>query len=148
MKAWCLGIVFLMSVGVNAWAQDDSAMVTSKIVAMEKAWNQAFKLRDTKAVDGILADDIVLINDDGSLQTKTDFLNLIHSAKASEEEQVTPESINVHVQGDVAIATGVFRSKGIKGGKTYVRQGRFVDTWLKKSGSWVCVSASATPVLH
>ncbi len=48
MKAWCLGIVFLMSVGVAARAQDDSAVVTSKIVAMEKAWNQAFKLRDAR----------------------------------------------------------------------------------------------------
>ncbi|MGB7603510.1 MAG: nuclear transport factor 2 family protein [Candidatus Sulfotelmatobacter sp.] len=148
MKAWYFGIVLLMSVGVSARAQDDSAMVTSRIVAMEKAWNQAFKLRDTKAVDAILADDIVLINDDGSLQTKTDFLNLIHSANASEEEQVTPESISVHVKGDVAIATGVFRSQGIKGGKAYVRQDRFVDAWMKKNGSWICISASATPVLH
>jgi ketosteroid isomerase-like protein len=148
MKAWRFGIVLLLSAGVAALAQDDSALVTSKIVAMEKAWNQAFKLRDAKAVDGILADDIILINDDGSLQTKTDFLKLIHSAKASEEERVTPESINVHVQGDVAIATGVFRSKGTKGGKEYSRQDRFVDTWMKKNGNWVCVSASATPVLH
>jgi ketosteroid isomerase-like protein len=148
MKAWCFAIALLMSAGVTALAQDDSALVTSKIVAMEKAWNQAFKLRDVKAVDGILADDIVLINDDGSLQTKTDFLNLIHSAKASEEEQVTPESITVHVEGDVAIATGVFRSKGIKSGKAYLRQDRFVDTWMKKNGTWLCVSASATPVLH
>ncbi|MFY9950792.1 MAG: nuclear transport factor 2 family protein [Candidatus Sulfotelmatobacter sp.] len=148
MKARYFGVFLLASACATAWAQDDSAMVTSKIVAMEKAWNQAFKLRDAKAVDGILADDIVLINDDGSLQTKTDFLNLIHSAKASEEEQVTPESISVHVQGEVAVATGVFRSKGIKGGKAYLRQDRFVDTWMKKNGSWVCVSASATPVLH
>ncbi|MGA9472287.1 MAG: nuclear transport factor 2 family protein [Terriglobales bacterium] len=148
MKAWCFGIVLLMSAGVTARAQNDSAMVTSKIIAMEKAWNQAFKLRDVKAVDAILADEIVLINDDGSLQSKTDFLNLIHSAKASEEEQVTPESINVHVQGDVAIATGVFRSKGVKAGRSYMRQDRFVDTWMKKNGNWICVSASATPVLH
>lgn len=148
MKAWCLGIVLLMSAGGTALAQDDSAFVMSKIVAMEKAWNQAFKLRDAKAVDGILADDIVLINDDGSLQTKADFLNLIRSAKASEEEQVTPESITVRVLGDVAIATGVFRSKGVKGGKTYERQDRFVDAWMKKNGSWVCISASATPILH
>ena len=41
-----------------------------------------------------------------------------------------------------------FARKGIKGGKAYLRQDRFVDTWMKKNGSWVCVSASATPVLH
>ncbi|MGB8580107.1 MAG: nuclear transport factor 2 family protein [Candidatus Sulfotelmatobacter sp.] len=148
MKARYFGVFLLASVCATAGAQDDSAMVTSRIIAMEKAWNQAFKLRDAKAIDGILADDIVLIYDDGSLLTKTDFLNLIHSAKASEEEQVTPESINVHVQGDVAIATGVFRSQGVKAGKAYTRQDRFVDTWMKKNGNWVCVSASATPVLH
>ncbi|MGC2648519.1 MAG: nuclear transport factor 2 family protein, partial [Candidatus Sulfotelmatobacter sp.] len=83
MKARYFGVFLLASACATAWAQDDSAMVTSKSDDKEKAWNQAIKLRDAKAVDGILADDIVLINDDGSLQTKTDFLNLIHSAKAS-----------------------------------------------------------------
>ena len=129
------------------FAQDDSATV-SKIVAMEKAWNQAYKLRDTKAIDALLDDGIVLVNDDGSLQSKGVFLSGIRDSKPSDEEQVTPESISVHIVGGVAIATGIFRAKGIEGGKPYVRRNRFADTWVNHNGAWVCVSASATPILH
>ena len=130
-------------------AQDNSdAAIVSKIVAMEKAWNQAYKLRDTKAIDAFLDDRIVLVNDDGSLQTKAEFLAGVRASKPSEEEQVAPESITVQVIGGVAIATGVFRAKGVEAGKPYVRRDRFADTWVNKNGSWICVSASATPVLH
>jgi hypothetical protein len=44
-------------------AQDNtSTAIQSKIIALEKAWNQACKLGDTRALDGILDDQIVLIN--------------------------------------------------------------------------------------
>ena len=122
--------------------------VQSKIIAMEKAWNQAFKLRDKKALGEILHNSIVLVNDDGSLASKTDFLSAVQSAKQSDEQQAEPESISVRVFGDVAIATGVFREKGIENGKPYMRRNRFVDTWVSKGGTWVCVAASATPLLH
>jgi ketosteroid isomerase-like protein len=134
---------------IPAVAQDQSDPATvSKIVAMEKAWNQAFKMRDTKALDALLDDSLVLVNDDGSLQSKAVFVAGIRASKPSDEEQVTPESINVHVFGEVAIATGVFRAKGVEAGKPYLRRDRFVDTWVLKNGAWRCVSASATPVLH
>lgn len=122
--------------------------VESKIIAMEKAWNQAFKFRDKKALGEILHDSIVLVNDDGSLESKGGFLNIVESAKSSDDQQAEPESIAVHVFGDVAIATGVFKEKGMENGKAYVRRNRFVDTWVNKNGNWVCVAASATPMLH
>jgi ketosteroid isomerase-like protein len=140
-------LLLLCAVCSPLLAQNDAATVT-KIIAMEKAWNQAFKLRDTKAVDALLDDGIVLVNDDGSLLAKGVFLSSIRDSKSSDEEQVTPESISVHVIAGVAIATGVFRAKGVENGKPYVRRNRFVDTWVNRNGAWVCVSASATPVLH
>jgi ketosteroid isomerase-like protein len=130
---------------MSALAQDNGS-VESKIVAIEKAWNQAYKLRDKKALGEILHDSIVLVNDDGSLQSKTVFLSSVDTAKPSDQQQAEPESITVHVFGDVAIATGIFREKGVENGKPYLRRNRFVDTWVGRNGSWVCVAASATPV--
>jgi ketosteroid isomerase-like protein len=126
----------------------DNGSVESRIIAMEKAWNQAYKFRDKKALGQILHDSIVLVNDDGSLQSKSIFLASFDEAKPSDQQQADPESISVHVFGDVAIATGVFREKGVENGKAYIRRNRFVDTWVSSNGSWVCVAASATPVLH
>jgi ketosteroid isomerase-like protein len=126
---------------------DTNSGVQSKIIALEKAWNQAYKLGDTRALQAILDDRIVLINDDGSIQTKAEFLASVHPAKP-QEQQLAPESMNVRVFGNTAIATGVFRAKGVEAGKSYVRRERFVDTWVDKGGKWSCVATNATPVLH
>ena len=128
-------------------AQDNDAAVRSKIAAMEKAWNQAYKAQDIKALDGILDDGIVLINDDGSLQTKPEFLASVKTTTpSSQEQQVAPESLNVRVIGNVAIASGIFRAKGVEKGRPYTRRERFVDTWVNRSGKWVCVATNATPI--
>jgi ketosteroid isomerase-like protein len=147
MKVLC-SCALVAVVFASLVAQDNSGSIESKIVAMEKAWNQAYKFRDKKALGEILHDSMVLVNDDGSLQSKSVFLASVDAAKPSDEQQAEPESISVRVFGDVAIATGVFREKGVENGKAYVRRNRFVDTWVNRNGAWVCVAASATPVLH
>src|SRR6266478_1059597 len=125
-----VGLVGAMALFVLAQDNNDAG-TQSKIIALEKAWNQAYKLGDRKALDTLLDDQIVLINDDGSMQTKAEFLASINKSD-SQEQQVTPESITVHVYGNAATATGVFRAKGIEGGKPYLRRERFVDTWVYK----------------
>src|SRR5580692_4073164 len=139
--------IFLVVVALtSSLAAQERSSVESKIIAMEKAWNQAFKFRDKKALGEILHDSIVLVNDDGSLESKGGFLASVNAAKPSDQQQAEPESIAVHVFGDVAIATGVFHEKGVENGKAYVRRNRFVDTWVNRNGAWVCVAASAIPV--
>jgi ketosteroid isomerase-like protein len=148
MKAFTLLVLIAALLApVSAQGNSNDEVVT-KIIALEKAWNQAYKFRDVKAIDALLDDGLVLVNDDGSLQSKGVFLAGVRESKASEDQQVTPESISVHIFGGVAVATGVFRMKGVEGGKPFVRRNRFVDMWVNKGGSWVCVSASATPLLH
>ena len=67
-------------------AQDDSEATTqSKIIALEKAWNQAYKAGDRKALDGILDDQIVLVNDDGSVQNKAEFLKSVTKSDSQEQ---------------------------------------------------------------
>jgi ketosteroid isomerase-like protein len=127
--------------------ENDNRIVESKIIALEKAWNQAYKSADHRALDRILDDQIVLINDDGTVQTKAEFLASVKKSN-SQEQQVAPESMSVHVFGNTAISTGVFRAKGVEAGKPYVRRERFVDTWIYRNGTWLCVATNATPVLH
>jgi ketosteroid isomerase-like protein len=139
------------AIACGASAQDNEGATKTRIMALEQLWNQAYKSGDTKALDSILDDGIVLVNDDGSVQTKAEFLASVKSSTpqpTAQQQQVAPESLNVHVYGSVAIATGVMRVKGVEGGKAYSRRERFVDTWLFKRGNWVCVGTNATPVLH
>ena len=152
MKSAGLLVVLLCVMAVFAKAQDASDSATkSKIVALEGAWNQAYKSGDAKALDTLLDNGIVLVNDDGSMQTKAEFLASVKPSgtqAGSQEQQVAPESMSVHVFGSTAIATGIFRAKGVAGGKSYVRRERFIDTWVYKDGRWICVATDATPILH
>ncbi|HEY3973692.1 MAG TPA: nuclear transport factor 2 family protein [Candidatus Sulfotelmatobacter sp.] len=149
MYPYALGLIFAALIPVAPLAaQDKSDAAVSKIIALEKAWNQAYKFRDKKALTEILHDSIVLVNDDGSLQSRSGFLASIDASAPSDEQQAEPESISVYVFGDVAVATGVFRRREVKNGKSYVERDRFVDTWVSRGGSWVCVAASATSMSH
>jgi len=149
---WFVMALFCTTLSTTAvWAQDAEAATKSKIIALEQLWNQAYKSGDTKALDSILDDGIVLVNDDGSVQTKAEFLASVKSSApdpGAQQQQVAPESFNVHVFGNVAIATGVMKVKGVEGGKPYTRRERFVDTWLFKHGAWACIGTNATPVFH
>jgi ketosteroid isomerase-like protein len=148
MRFTVLLMALVCAVALFVQAQEDAErIVQSKIIALEKAWNQAYKLADKRALDRILDVRIVLINDDGSQQSKAAFLASIKKSN-SQEQQVAPESMTVNVFGNIAISTGVFRAKGVEAGKPYVRRERFVDTWIYKGGNWVCVATNATPVLR
>lgn len=149
-RARCLVTVLALT-GFSMAQSEGDAAIKSKIVALEQLWNQAYKSADTKALDSILDDAIVLVNDDGSVQSKKEFLASVRSSPmdaAAQQQQVAPESLNVNVYGNVAIATGVMRVKGVENGKSYTRRERFVDAWIKKGSSWVCIGTNATPVLH
>jgi ketosteroid isomerase-like protein len=147
MKSTACLVVLLVVASLFLRAQESDAAVQSKIIALEKAWNQAYKIGDTKALDALLDDAIVLVNDDGSVQSKKEFLASLHAANA-QEQQVAPESMSVRVFGNTAIATGVLKVKGVENGKQYTRREQFVDTWVNKGGKWVCVATDATPVLR
>jgi ketosteroid isomerase-like protein len=148
----CMLFLFVYLTAVWAPAQTDAEADTkSKIAALEQLWNQAYKTGDTTALGSILDDAIVLVNDDGSVQTKAEFSTSVKSLvsqPSAQQQQVAPESLNVHVFGNVAIATGVLRVKGVERGKSYARRERFVDTWLMEGSNWVCVGTDATPILH
>ena len=152
MKLAGLLIVATCATGLLVSAQEGSESSTkSKIVALEQAWNQAYKSADTKALDGLLDNAVVLVNDDGTVQTKAEFLASVKSAgsqSGSQEQQVVPESMTVRVFRNTAIASGVFRAKGVENGKAYTRRERFIDTWVLKDGRWICVATDATPILH
>jgi ketosteroid isomerase-like protein len=141
-------LIFLLVTPTLLAQADSEEAAKAKVVALEKAWNQAYKAGDDKALGALLDDAVILVEDDGSLKTKTQFLAAVKKTTTANEEQVAPESLSVHIHGQTAIATGVFAARGKRGGKPYVRRERFVDTWILKKGNWVCVATNATPMTH
>ena len=113
-----------------------------RVLALEKAWNHALEEKNTKALDMLLANTMVSVDIDGSIQSKSEFLASIKAPDYQPSQAVT-EQTAIQVYGDAAVVVGVFRIKGTDKGKPYLRRERFVDTWIKTNGSWQCVATTS-----
>jgi hypothetical protein len=134
----------LLSLSLRAQDEDDHAAKT-KVLALEHVWNQAEAFRDLKALDVIFDSTLIYVDSDGRLLTKAEFLA---QAKQSHLQQVITDSMTVQMYAGTAIVTGTYHAIEIVHGKPVMHRGRFVDTWISKDGTWVCVAAEATPVLR
>src|SRR3977135_2912934 len=105
MVALCT-LALLCAPAVLVHAQDDDAAARDQVLALEKAWNQAYKAGDTKALAAILDNSLILVEDDGSLKTKSEFLASVKSSSGN-QEQVAPESLTVRVFGKILIPIGM-----------------------------------------
>jgi ketosteroid isomerase-like protein len=59
-------------------------------------------------------------------------------------EQLGSSGMAVHLYGNVAVATGMYREKLTEKGKVVVHSGRFTDVWIQQNGEWKCVASQAT----
>jgi hypothetical protein len=138
-------VVFCVSLGSLHAQSGDASVIRSRIIALENVWNQAETTRDVRALDALFANELVYVNPDGTLLSKSEFLAHV---KTDPVHSVVTESMTVQVFGSTAIATGTYVSRDIQGGKATVERGRFIDTWVLKNNAWVCIAAQATPIIH
>jgi ketosteroid isomerase-like protein len=136
------GGLLLLGVAFATAHQTKSNDEGGRVLALEKAWNHALEEKDTKALDMLLANTMVSVDIDGSVQSKSEFLASIKAADYQPSQAVTEQS-SVQVYGDAAVVVGVFRIKGTDKGKAYQHRERFVDTWIKTDSGWQCVATTS-----
>jgi len=132
-------------VGVAMHRQTTSSDEAGHIVALETAWNHALESKDTNALDMLLEKDMIALDSDGVLTSKTVFLAGIKDPNY-QPGQVVNEKINVQMYGETAIVSGVYREKNTEKGKTALHRASFVDTWVKVNGTWQCVASTAVTI--
>lgn len=144
MRGWLLAMLLIGSATMAGLAADDSDSDSkARIAAMEHLWGQAYMNKDSKALERILDDSFVNVDSDGVVQNKAEVLAEVKTSKLT---QYLTESIQVHLHGDVAIATGTFVLKGVEHGKAFAQRDRFLDTWARKNGQWVSIAGLVTRV--
>jgi ketosteroid isomerase-like protein len=145
-KVYFTVVVCLTALRICAQDQSNQA-AASKIVALESVWNQAEEHSDIRALDLIFDDALIYIDEDGSSLTKAQFLSRA-KVKSAQLQSLVTQNTSVRVYGETALVVGSYRAKGVQQGKPYQHDGRFIDTWVLKNDTWVCVAAQATPVLR
>ena len=79
---------------------------------------------------------------DGSVRTKAEYLTAVNSG--GNPERVMRERATAQVGGTAATFAGICHRRGVHANKQYHWRGRFIDTWIFKNKTWVCIAAQAT----
>ena len=113
---------------------------------LEQDWNNALMKRDKAWFDKNYASDFTGISSTSAkLANKTQEILEIVNDKGLELVETT--DMNIRVDGNTAIVTGVFRTKGKDDkGAQYDRRARFTDTWIKRDGRWQAWASQGTVI--
>jgi ketosteroid isomerase-like protein len=149
MRASLMGVVLALLCGVLVNGQDASkrGVQEGRLLALESAWNHAEQSKDAAALNQLLGESLVYTDYDGTLLNKKEFLeNTLHNDV--QQEQINNDGMTVHLYGNAAVVTGIYRDRGIEKGKPFQRHGRFTDTWVNQNGAWQCVASQSTLIAH
>src|SRR5207245_4113162 len=101
-----------------AVAQSKADPATSKIVALETKWNDAYTRGDAAGMQALLGDDFIITVEDGATFGKMGYL--AHTADSQLRVQISDMTdLRVRVHGNIAIVTGAYYEKGTSKEKAY-----------------------------
>ncbi len=135
-------VLVLAPVGLRAQQADPRE---SKLLILERLWNEAQVSRDAAALDALVSNRFVNTEYDGEVSDKQRFLADIKDPHFK-PSLATIQDVKMNFFGDTAVVTGTYHTQGTFQGKPYDHVGRFTDTWIFDLGKWQCV-ASHTSLL-
>jgi ketosteroid isomerase-like protein len=123
-----------------AVAQNERNAAASKVLALEKKWNDVYKRSDIAAMDSLLADDFIITVEDGTTFSKPGYI--AHNGEAAVHVTISDMSdLQVRMHGNTAVVTGAYHEKGTEKGKPYEYRDRFTDVWMSTNGKWQVIAS-------
>src|SRR5687768_15963694 len=101
-------LLFVVSTMFMAGAAFGQGGVEQTLMDLERQWSKASLAGDRKAVDALLAPDFVSIRENGSLQTRAEYVATFQKLQTAD---VTDMKVQVH--GNSAVVTGIAAGKGL-----------------------------------
>jgi ketosteroid isomerase-like protein len=141
LAALVLAPLVMMSAPVAAWAET----LPPDLAAAAHAYDEAQVHSDRAALERLVADDYVLVNGAGAVQSKADLIR-DYVTPGFKLDPFTIEEPVEKVHGDVALLGGRVNMTGTDGGQRFALMVRFVDTWAKRDGQWRVIYSQVTRV--
>jgi ketosteroid isomerase-like protein len=114
---------------------------------LEQDWNDAVLKKDGAWFEKNYAKDFTSISSmSAKVMSRADDIADTVGDKGT-MELVETTGMNIRMDGNVAIITGTFRTKGKdEKGAAFDRKIRYTDTWIKRDGRWQAWSSQGTPI--
>ncbi len=118
-----------------------------QLLYLEMAWAEADQKGDLAWFERNLADNFSGISSrTGKLTTKADEIADIKNRK-DVFTSVTASDMQVRVEGDTGVVTGVYHMKGRdEKGQPLDRRIRYTDVYVKRDGRWLVIASQGTPI--
>jgi ketosteroid isomerase-like protein len=139
-------LVFLLSLWAphfNGQTKEKLSPDQARILALEKAWNQAVQQKDRGALNMLLGPELLYIDYDGKVMDRDAYLASVESPSIH-PARIFSESMSARLFNAAAVVSGVYREEGTRDGKPYLLRERFTDIWVRHNESWVCVASQST----
>jgi ketosteroid isomerase-like protein len=115
------------------------------LIELEQNWDAAFRGRDVKLIETLLADEFVVTYEDGTRGDKAKELSLAADFNQQIDSSKQDEFI-VKVYGNTAVVWFTLHLLGPVQGKPVAITYRYIDVWVNRDGVWKCVASQSTRV--
>jgi hypothetical protein len=133
----CTGLLLLT--GCFAWAfarsvSDDARQVVAQL---DREYQAAVKVNDTRTMERILHKDMILVLGNGMTNTRDQLLQEARDRSITYEQQdEDPGTQTVRIWGDTAVVTARLWLKGSNNGRAFNRRLWFSDTYVRTHSGW------------
>jgi ketosteroid isomerase-like protein len=112
---------------------------------LHKQYDNAWLTEDVRMLERLFADDLVQVDPEGLVRSKSDVRNDLRTG-AMKFEVGYSENVRVHVYGNTAVVLGDWTEKGQYKGQPFGQKTRNVVIYVKRENGWQVVSDQATAV--
>ena len=114
-----------------------------ELLTFEQEFTRAVAANDAAAIASFVADDWVIVDADGSVIDRSRFLSVIESGALTHDSMESTD-VEVRVNGDTAVVTGITTSRGQFMGEGFTTRERATDVLARRDGRWLCVFSQLT----
>lgn len=136
--------IAIVALWLAACGAPQAAPAASLMQAAE-AYESAQIAGDAAVLDGLIADDYVLVGSDGARQDKAELI-AFWTADGFDPAPVTVTEPVEHFWSDGAALGGTVTLSGTQGGEPFSVTIRYIDVWALREGEWRVVYGQTTRV--
>ena len=136
-------VLALLAFALTISCQPKKTDVRQELLRLETDFAKAIMANDADAIGKFLGDDWIIVDPDGNILAKPQFLRTIKSGTLT-HELMQSEGMNVRSYGDSVIVTALTKTKGKFAGNEFTTQERATDVFVKRNGRWQCVFSQLT----
>ena len=141
-----LGLLVIVSAVSTTGAQTGTVRSDQQIlVQLEQDWDAAFRRKDVRFIETILADEFVATYSNGSRGDRAKELELAADFNLQIDSSTLDDFI-VKVYGDTAVVWMSQHLVGPSQGRQLEVTFRYVDVFVLRAGRWQCVASQSTRV--